>query len=60
MTTGRICLSFWLKVKYVLKTKDECWTSLKNKFNSIIISEEYSNMHNVAIKDYLQYIKDKL
>ena len=43
MTKGRICIKFWLKVNHVLKTKDECFTLLKNKFNSIIISEEIPN-----------------
>ena len=51
MTKRRICMIFQLKVNNVSKTKDECLTSLKNKFKSIIISEENSNTHNIAIKN---------
>ena len=40
MTKGRICMNFWLKVNNVLKTKDECFTSVKNKFKSIIIPKQ--------------------
>ena len=62
MTKGRICMNFWLKVDNVLKTKDECFTSFKKKFKLIIISEEYPNIHNIAIKNEfcfeLQYIID--
>ena len=43
-------MNFWLKVNNVLKTKDECFTSLKNKFKSIIILED-ENTHNIAIKN---------
>ena len=64
MTKGRICKNFWLRVINVLKTKDECFASLKNKFKSIIISKEIPNTHNIAIKnDFrvdLQYIIDIL
>ena len=40
--------------KSQLKTKDECFTSLKNKFKSIItycISEVPKNTHNIVIKN---------
>ena len=54
--------NFWLKAN-VLKTKDECFSSLKNKFKSIIISEDV-NTHNIVIKnDFrvdLEYIIDIL
>ena len=60
MTKGK---NFWLKVNNVLKTKDECFTSLKNKFKSIIISED-ANTHNIVIKNDFrvdfQYINDIL
>ena len=49
MTEGRISMNFWLKVKDVSKTKDEYFNSLKSKSESIIISEENSNIHNIAI-----------
>ena len=53
-------MNFRLKVNNV--SKDEGLTSLKNKFKSIIISEEIPNTHNIAIKNdfrvYLQYVID--
>ena len=54
MTKGRICKNFWLKVNNVLKTKDESFTLLKNKFKSIIISEEITNTHNISIKNHFR------
>ena len=55
---------FWLKVNNVLKTKDEFFTSLKNKFKSIIISEVPDNTHNIVIKNDFrvdwEYINDIL
>ena len=35
---------FWLKANNVLKNKDECFSPLKNKFKSIIISEDVNTI----------------
>ena len=55
--------NFWLKANNVVKTKDECFSLLKNKFKSIIISEDV-NTHNIVIQNdfrvNLEYIIDIL
>ena len=60
MTKGKI---FLFKVNNVWKTKDKCFSSLKNKFKAIIISED-ANTHNIVIKNNFhvafQYIIDIL